>query len=120
MLKLGHGYPVPMHDLKASDRYGKRRKHVQFLVEQFWKRWVTEYRPTLQRRRRWIQGQPNFKIGDLVLVKDDNITRCQWPLSRILKTFPGSDGLVWSVEVRSASGSHVRPITKLCLLEDAV
>ena len=52
-----------------------------------------------------------------MLVRDDNSPRCQWPLARILKTFPGGDGLVRSVEVRAAAGSYVRPITKLCLLE---
>ena len=116
LLKLGHGHPVPLHDLKATDQYGKRWKHVQFLVEQFWKRWIAEYLPTLQRRQRWIEKQPNFVVGDLVLVRDDNSPRSQWPLSRISKTFPGGDGLVRSVEVRTATGSHVRPITKLCLL----
>ena len=65
LLKLGHGHPVPLRDLKATDQYGKRWKHVQFLVEQFWRRWTAEYLPTLQRRQRWIQRQPNFKADDL-------------------------------------------------------
>ncbi|XP_038068389.1 uncharacterized protein LOC119737840 [Patiria miniata] len=117
LLKLGHGHPVPLRDLKATDQYGKRWKHVQLLVERFWKRWTAEYLPTLQRRQRWLEPQANFKAGDLVLVKDDNLPRSQWPLARILKTFPGADGLVRSVEVRTATGNHVRPITKLCLLE---
>ena len=117
LLKLGHGHPVPLRDLKQTDKYGKRWKHVQLLLELFWKRWIREYLPTLQCRQRWIESQPNFQIGDIVLVWDDNSPRNQWPLARITKTFPGGDDLVRSVEVRTAAGSHVRPITKLCLLE---
>ena len=119
LLKFRPGHPVPLHGLKETDRFRKRWKHVQLLAERFWKRWISEYLPNLQRRQRWVEGKRNLSVGDLVLVRDDNTPRGQWPLGRISKTFPGSDGLVRSVEVRTASGCYVRPITKLCLLEGA-
>ena len=52
-----------------------------------------------------------------MLIADDNAKRSQWRLGRVLNSFPGSDGLVRSVEVRTEGGTLKRPVTKLCLLE---
>jgi len=51
------------------------------------------------------------------MVADDNVKRNQWILGRVLNVFPGSDGLVRSVEVRAKESVLKRPVTKLCLFE---
>ena len=119
LLKFRSGHPVPMRGLNETDRFRRRWKHVQLLAEMFWKRWMLEYLPTLQRRQRWRDEKPNLSVGDLVLMLDDQAPRNQWPLARVSQTFAGADGLVRSVEVKTASGAFRRPITKLCLLERA-
>ena len=46
--------------------------------------------------------------------------RSHWPLGRILKTFPGSDGRVRMAEVKTPNGTLMRPAAKLCMLEESV
>ena len=83
----------------------------------FWERWRKEYLLSLQSRSKWTTVKRNFLVGDVVLLKDEECTRNKWPLGAITETFPSSDGLVRSVNVKIANGSVLkRPITKLVLL----
>ena len=96
----------------------RKWRQAQFLADLFWSRWVKEYLPMLQVRRKWLSVKPNLKPNDLVLLVDNNLPRGRWNLGRIVETYPGSDGLVRTVKVKTKSGEFVRPIQKLCLLED--
>ena len=40
---------------------------------------MKEYLPTLQERQKWLRPQPNFEVGDLVLMADWNTPCGQWP-----------------------------------------
>ena len=102
-----------------SDIYGRRWRHVQFLSDQFWKRWVREYLPTLQLRHKWLRPKRNLQDGDVVLIRDENTPRKNWPLGRIIQTFPRKDGLVRAARVKTSWSIPTRPVTKLCLLEPA-
>ena len=44
---------------------------VQAATEMFWKRWLKEYVPTLYERKKWQAENRNFKIGDLVIISDE-------------------------------------------------
>ena len=90
---------------------------MQFLADQFWTRWVKEYLPNLQLRQKWLETKGNLQTDSIVLILDESLPRNNWPLGRVLKTFPGRDGLVRSVQVKTANNVLVRPINKLCLLE---
>ena len=72
--------------------------------------------PKLQSRGKWYKERKNLSVGDLVLVMDSQLARNQWEMAIVTKIYPGDDGLVRSVEIRSKSGLYDRPITKLCLL----
>ena len=86
----------------------------------FWKRWTKEYLPSLQKRMKWSEFRRNVEAGDLVLVVVDSTPRCSWPLGRVLKIYPNKDdGLVRVAQVKTKSGTFLRPITKLCVLEGA-
>ena len=39
------------------------------------------------------QSLRNNKKGHLVLIKSENLPQSQWPLARILNTYPGKDML---------------------------
>ena len=67
-----------------------------------------------------MKPQRNLEIGDLVLLSQGTTPRNKWPLGLVVTLHKGSDGLVRSVEVRTASGTYERPVTKLCLLEGAI
>ena len=93
----------------------KKWRQAQILADYFWKRWLKEYVPALQERPR-----QNEEVGDLVLLVDEPLPRGQWRMGRVIKVVPGRDGLVRTVEIKTgASTSLVRPIQKLCLLEES-
>ncbi|XP_063968368.1 uncharacterized protein LOC129265564 [Lytechinus pictus] len=97
----------------------RRWRQVQYLADQFWRRWVREYLPILQQRQKWTKEEINFKTDDLVLMADDSLPRGKWPLGRICDTYPDKHGRVRQVEVRIGPNQYKRPISKLCLLEAA-
>ena len=56
-----------------------------YLANVFWARWKREFLPLLQIRRKWTQDQPNMHVGDLVLFKDKEIARNEWPIALVTK-----------------------------------
>ncbi len=86
---------------------------VKQMTQHFWKRWSQEYLTSLQQRFKWTQKRDNVKVGDLVVVADDQLPVTKWKMGRILETYAGADGLVRSVLVKSDGGKYKRPITKI-------
>ena len=97
----------------------QRWRQVLYLADLFWTRWKREYLPTLRERTKWHGADRNVKEGDIVLLLDKQQDRALWPLARVTRTFPGSDGLVRTAEVKTATGCYVRPVQRLCMLEEA-
>nr|CAB3263159.1 uncharacterized protein LOC104265735 [Phallusia mammillata] len=93
-----------------------RWRQVQYLADQFWRRWSREYLPTLMPRSKWANGHSNFTVGDIVLVADDNQPRSKWLLGRVTDVLPDRKGVVRQVIVKTHTGALRRPIAKLCLL----
>lgn len=87
------------------------------------KRWrlaqIMANHPRLTRRVKWNTDVQPIKKNDLVLVMHEDKPRGSWPLGRIVKVFKGPDGRVRSVEIKTKTGVHKRPVSKLCLLEEA-
>ena len=117
LLLLRGGSNLLPNRFDQSDIYGRRWRHVKFLSDQFWRRWVREYLPTLQLRQKWLRPLRNLQNGDVVLFMDENTPRKNWPMGRIIQTFPGKDELVRAALVKTSWTVLTRPITKLCLLE---
>lgn len=92
----------------------KQWRIAQRFADYFWKRWVREYLPTLVRRTKWHENNKNLKIGDTVLIVDNNMPRNVWLRGKIMKLFPGKDNKVRVVDVKTSSGILRRPATKLC------
>ena len=110
--------PGRFHDREVNSR--KRWRQAQTLAEQFWKRWRREYLSSILSRPKWQNEKRNLQVGDVVLMMEDGAPRGFWPLSRVTRVFPGDDGRVRSVEVKTASGTiYHRPTAKVCLLEEA-
>ena len=93
-----------------------RWQRAQQMFQHFWRRWSKEYLHSLQQRRKWTQKERNIDIGDLVLVKDDNLPPLKWSMGRIVMVNPGTDGLIRIVKVKTATGEYDRPIVKICPL----
>lgn len=111
---------LPPGLFEKTDCYIKRRwRQTQYISDLFWKRWLKEYLPLLQERQRWTKERRSLVPGDIVLVADSTAPRGSWPLGRILETFPDRRGLVRSAKLQTKTSTLVRPVTKLCLLQEA-
>ena len=88
--------------------YRKNWRAVQAATNMFWSRWLKEYYPT-----------QNLNVGDLVVIQTDNIPRSHWSLGRLIETYPGVDGVVQTVKVKTPINELLQPAQKLCLLEKA-
>ncbi|GFX37844.1 integrase catalytic domain-containing protein [Trichonephila clavipes] len=61
------------------------------IIQLIWKRWSVDYLNSLQQRNKWHFEKKNAKIGDMVIIKEDNLPSCQWSLGRINNIYPGKD-----------------------------
>lgn len=110
----------PATEFSKGDLLKNQWKRVQALAETFWARWRREYLSTLQSRQKWQSQKPNLTEGDIVLMKDSQTKRNQWPMGIIVKATPSKDGLVRKVEVKVSRNQAVktfsRPISEVVLL----
>ena len=91
----------------------KQWRLAQHYANAFWRRWIREYLPTLLPRKKWFSSDASLKVGDLVLIADNQMPRNAWKKGLIVKTFPGSDGEVRVVEVKTANNVLIRPAKKI-------
>ncbi|XP_063367679.1 uncharacterized protein LOC134656091 [Cydia amplana] len=91
----------------------KQWRTSQRLADMYWQRWVKEYLPELLPRRKWNTEQTPLKVGDLVLVVDPGAPRNVWPKAVIQQVFPGRDGRVRLVEIKTKSGVFKRPAARV-------
>ena len=121
LLLMKSNISIPPGVFDKKDNYARRWwRQVQYLADIFWRRWIREYLPTLQQRNKWQTKRQDIKIDDIVIITDDNISRGQWPLGRVIDVVKSRDGHVCSCVVKTSQSQVVRPITKLCLLECSV
>ena len=92
-------------------------KAVQATTNMFWRRWTKEYLPTLVSRKKWTDKSRNLETGDLVMLSVDHTPRSHWPLGRIVDVYPGIDGIVRSVKVKTPNSELSRPSRQLYLFE---
>lgn len=105
--------PQPdMEGIKTVTRWNLLTK----LNQDFWKRWRTDYLSRLQRRPKWLQEQPNIQVGELVILKDEQLPPTHWPLARVIELHPGQDGLVRVVTLKYKNNVLKRNLTKICRL----
>ncbi|KAL9986969.1 hypothetical protein ACROYT_G001199 [Oculina patagonica] len=101
-----------------EDHLGRKQwRKVQYLADVFWKRWINEYLPSLTERGKWLRDQRKVRVGDLVLVLEENVPRNKWTVGRVTEVFEGRDSKVRSAKVKTSSKELHRPIVKLCLLD---
>lgn len=107
----------------------KRVKHINNVLNHFWKRWQTEYLNDLRevhahsaRRNPVNRASPTISVGDVVIVKDEHLPRGQWKLGVVQEVATGRDNQVRAATVKVASSGRQhstlkRPIQLLYPLE---
>lgn len=118
----------PPSEFGDADIYSRKQwRSVQFLANEFWKRWRNEYLTYLQARQKWVTGKSDAKIGNIVIIKDDNAHRNQWIRGKITECISSTDGHIRSVRILIGnrnnphhSGKYlVRPVSKVITLIEA-
>lgn len=89
---------------------------VKRIHEQFWKRWKIEYLTSLQTRSKWQTKRPNLQIDDIVIIQENNLPPTQWLLGKIIQVYPGNDGNVRVVQLKTKGGVLKRSIHQVCRL----
>ena len=108
--------PFTMNDEKAFNRVCWRA--VEALSNMFWKRFIQEYLPMLNIRKKWNREKRDFKENDFVIMKNEHQHRSLWSVGRIIFVNKGIDGKVRSVQVRLPNSTLTKPVNTLCLLEE--
>ena len=108
---------IPQVDV-TSDKINRLSHYhrLQKLVQHFWRRWQSEVLANLQPRTKWKAGDPPVKVGDLVLLREENLPPMCWQLGRIIALFPGEDKVSRVAEVKTRHGSVRMAIRKLAKL----
>ncbi|GFS54628.1 integrase catalytic domain-containing protein [Trichonephila clavipes] len=86
------------------------------IVQSIWKRWSNNYLSNLQQRSKWKFEKDNAGVGDLVLIKEDNLAVNKWLMGRLIEVFPGKDNRIRVVIIKTQHGVVKRPISKICIL----
>ncbi|XP_072400318.1 uncharacterized protein [Diabrotica undecimpunctata] len=100
-----------------------RLQSVQQLYQQFWIRFTKEYISQLRFQYKWKNQATPIAVGTLVLIKNDQQPPGKWPMGRVLRLFPGKDGVSRVAEVKTSSKVVIRSVRHLCPLpieEDTV
>ena len=92
-------------------------ENVQATTNMLWNRWRKEYLPTLTQCKKELVHNRNFKIEDLVIINESNVPCMCWPLGRIIGIFPGQDGVVCTVKVKTPNNEFISPANKLHFVE---
>ncbi|XP_050355239.1 uncharacterized protein LOC126776660 [Nymphalis io] len=111
--------PVTVPDVNQKDAKISnltRWQYTQKLLNDFWSRWQKEYLKQLQQRPKWLKREDEFKIGDIVLIKQDNLPPEKWLMGRTIDKHPGPDGFTRVHSVKSGDHITKRCVTKLCAL----
>ena len=105
--------------------YDAKATRVQYIVlsnalERFRKRWHNEYLISL-REKHYSQFAENpshhLRVGQLVMVKHDNIHRIEWPLGVITAVYPDERGVIRTAEVEECGRRSICSVTILVPLE---
>eukprot|EP00795_Rhopilema_esculentum_P004932 gene4932-21272_t len=100
----------------------KRLRYLQKCREKYWKRWSREYLTSLREYHKIHHGGCNeITVGDIVLVKDENLTRNKWKLGKVLHIIRGRDGIERGVTLKTTTRGRTyeidRPVQNLYPLE---
>ncbi|XP_065052684.1 uncharacterized protein LOC135681942 [Rhopilema esculentum] len=115
--------PDNAKDINSNDAsYSRRYKYLLKNLDHFWNRWRTEYLVNLREQHKLSgKGTAKIRVGDTVVVHEDNVKRSLWKLGRIDKLIMGRDGHIRGAKIcvisRNKPDFISRPLQKLYPIE---
>ncbi|UYV68114.1 hypothetical protein LAZ67_5003091 [Cordylochernes scorpioides] len=93
-----------------------RYRELDQLKRELKKRFLKEYLGALIQKSENIDRR-QLKVGDVVLIGQENLKRMFWPKGRIVNLIPGKDGIVRVAHVKTSTGTLIRALQRLHPLE---
>ncbi|GFU31915.1 bel12-ag transposon polyprotein [Nephila pilipes] len=120
ILQSKHLADIPLNNVSDLDQIEKtnivlRWRYIQKVRENLKQRFKREYLGFL--RSSVTKTEEKINVGDIVLIGTDDKKRLHWLLGRVLELFPGKDGIIRLVKLRTEKGNVLRPIQRVYLLE---
>ncbi|GFU74766.1 integrase catalytic domain-containing protein [Trichonephila clavipes] len=97
-------------DLRKRMKY--RIKLLRDLRQCFRKEYLSEL---IQKQNDNRVREP--RIGEMVLIGNDNNKRLSWPIAKIIELIPGRDGEIRTVRLKTQHGTVIRPVQRIFPLE---
>ncbi|GFW58936.1 integrase catalytic domain-containing protein [Trichonephila clavipes] len=97
-------------DLRKRMKY--RIKLLSDLRQRFRKEYLSEI---IQKQNDNRVREP--RIGEMVLIGNDNKKRLSWPIAKIIELIPGRDEEIRTVRLKTQHGTVIRPVQRIFPLE---
>ena len=110
---------VPQGPFRETRNPRHRVEFVQQIVNAFWKCWNRDVFPLLVPRRKWNTEKRNVRVDDIVMISDHNAVRGKWTIGKIIHVYPGADGHIRNVKVKTSNTELRRPINKIVVIYPA-
>lgn len=119
---IGRAIKLPVYDQTYQESNTGRHyfKAIQAQVQSFWQQWSEDYLQALTQLPKWREEQKNIKLGQLVLIRTENLPPTYWAMGRVIGIRKGTDGNVRAVSLKTQSGQLERSIHKLCVLPEDI
>ena len=96
--------PPPPGQFDGTEIYGRSMyRKTQQMAEEFWTTWKAQYLPKIENRPKWEAPRQNIKVGDLVVIVDNNEPRNSWKTGVVVAVHQGSDGLVRKTSIMTGT-----------------
>ncbi|GFW07910.1 integrase catalytic domain-containing protein [Trichonephila clavipes] len=108
---------VPDIDYRYTVNLRKRVRYRQKLLNDLRHRFRKEYLGLLIQNKNKKGPLSEVRLGEIVLIGDDIKKRMHWPLAKVIRLIPGKDGKIRTVELKTRTGTMLRPIHRVYPLE---
>ncbi|XP_045458837.1 uncharacterized protein LOC123669270 [Melitaea cinxia] len=88
---------------------------LQILDTHHWSH-AQDYLHQFLQRHKWEYQNPEPSLGDVVLVKEDDLPPARWLLGKIEQKHPGPDNITRVVTIRTKNSLIKRPTSKVAIL----
>ena len=114
---VGHSRVATALEATPEGGLHRRWQLLQDLMKRIWKRWLREIVARANLERKWHRDSASVTVGKILMMLDESLPRTQWPLGRVVATYPGKDGKVRVVDVKVKGKVYKRSVHLLVPLD---
>ena len=78
----------------TETKLNRRFTFIQDLVNQWWKKWMSQVFPKYLASYKWTHERRNLQEGDVVLIYKEDVKRGKYQLGKVIEANISEDGLV--------------------------